>query len=369
MRPTKAVINLSNLRENYLNIRKRAGSKSVIPVIKADAYGHGAVRIAHFLNSVETDNRLTFAVAIAEEAVTLRNAGITNPILVFENFSENNIREHLEFNLIPTIADRDGLQLLKRLQSDLSGHDMKAAIKFDTGMGRLGFPLTELQETAQVLSQLKAGSIHSVYTHFSAADEADLSFTYDQVNTFKLVVAGLKEQGIAPELLHHSNSAGILNLDDDFTNAVRLGISLYGYYPSEFTSRSVPLRPVMSLISEVATIRYFEQGEYVSYGRRFGVTKRSNIATLPVGYADGVPRTLTGKFSVMSKMNTYPQVGTITMDRIMIDCGDSPVNKNDKVILFGEDYVSADHWAALAGTISYEITCGISARVPREYIE
>lgn len=340
----------------------------IFPVIKADAYGHGAVEVAEYLKTVETAQNLTFSVAICEEAISLRNAGITNPILVFENLSAQNIIEHLKYNLIGTIADEEGLQVWKN--SNGGGEaNQKVSIKFDTGMGRLGFTFDSISAIAEFLTAFKPGSLHSVYTHFSSADESDLNYTHGQIARYLKIIQFLKEKGIDPGCLHHSNSAGILALDDNLTNAVRLGISLYGYYPSDFVSKTVPLIPVMSLISEVATIRYFEEGEYVSYGRKFKVAKRSKIATLPVGYADGIPRILSGKISVTSGGEVFPQIGTITMDRIMIDCSDSNINKNDEMTLFGSDFVSADHWARLAGTISYEITCGISGRVPRKYVK
>lgn len=366
MRPTKAVINLSNLRENYLNIRKHSFPSRVIPVVKANGYGHGAAEVAFSLLKTDFPPEI-FAVAMTEEAITLRKAGIETPILVFENLSGGNITEHLEYRLTPTIADADGLRVFSAISEEKRGN-LHPAVKVDTGMGRLGFTTEEVAEALRTLVNGKNSGIHSVYTHLATSDEQDLSFARLQVERYLSLTRDLQNQGLPVGFTHFSNSGGIHNLDQQGADFVRAGISLYGYYPSEFCNQRIPLKPVMSLVSEVETIRYFKQGESVSYGRKYIVTEKTQIASIPAGYADGIPRILSGKISVRIGKKEYRQTGTITMDRIMIDCGNDPIDKNAKVILFGETGTTADTWAKIAHTISYEITCGISARVPRVYI-
>lgn len=366
MRPTKAVINLSNLRENYLNIRKQVTPSKVIPVIKADGYGHGAVQTAKALLQTDFPPEL-FAVAMTEEAVTLRDAGITTPLLIFENLSQNNIYEHLKYSLIPTIADDEGIRLFNLLPAEQK-QMISPAIKVDTGMGRIGLSLKDTPEAIRALAADTTVTIHSVYTHLATSDEEDLSYAKLQTDRYFSLIQELNNLGLPYGYTHFSNSGGIHNLNQRGADFVRAGISLYGYYPSESCGKRIPLKPAMSLVSEVATIRYFTAGESVSYGRKFIVSEPTQIATIPCGYADGVPRCLSGKISVRIGDMLYPQRGTITMDRIMIDCGKDKIEKHETVVLFGEQGITADTWAQLAGTISYEITCGISKRVPREYI-
>ncbi|GMU84850.1 MAG: alanine racemase [Ignavibacteriales bacterium] len=366
MRPTKAVINLSNLRENYLNIRKHSIPARVIPVIKADGYGHGAIEVANALLKTDFPPEL-FAVAMAEEAVILRNSGIKTPILVFENLSYNNLTEHLDYSLIPTVADAEGIQVFGEL-TDEQRRILSPAIKVDTGMGRIGLTPKETPDALRLLSSNGIQSIHSVYTHLATSDEEDLTYAEAQSAKYFSLIKELKNMGLPFGSAHFSNSGGIHNLEQRGADFVRAGISLYGYYPSEFCRTKIPLKPVMSLVSEVATIRYFKTGESVSYGRKFIVSAPTQIASIPVGYADGIPRCLSGKISVLIGGKRYAQIGTITMDRIMVDCGNDPIDQHDEVSLFGEEGVTADTWARLANTISYEITCGISKRVPREYI-
>ncbi|MCC6550784.1 MAG: alanine racemase [Ignavibacteriaceae bacterium] len=366
MRPTKAVINLSNLRENYLNIRKHCFSSKIIPVIKADGYGHGALETAKALLTTDFPPEL-FAVAMAEEAVFLRKSGIVTPILVFENLSDKNISEHLEHSLIPTIADSEGLLLMGHLTAD-QRNILSPAVKVDTGMGRLGLLPEDTPEALRSLLSHDKGKIHSVYTHLATSDEEDLTYANLQSDRYFSLIMQLKALGIPYGFTHFSNSGGIHNLDQQGADFVRAGISLYGYYPSKFCNKKVPLKPAMSLVSEVATIRYFKAGESVSYGRKFIINEPVQIASVPVGYADGVPRSLSGQISVMIGGKLYSQTGTITMDRMMINCGNDSIEKHEKVTLFGQEGITADTWARLANTISYEITCGISKRVPREYI-
>lgn len=366
MRPSIAEINLSNLKYNYKNIRKKKSNVGVIAVIKADAYGHGAIQVAKTLNETDTPPEY-LGVAFDIEAIELRNSGIKNQIILFEPLSEYNIKNVLRYKLIPTIFTQQHLELLKRK----SWGKIKIQIDVDTGMGRLGIPSQDAFDFILKVANQKNIIIDGIYTHFATSDEKNKNYANEQLKKFISLIEKLKKNGINFGKAHAANSGAILDMPESYFDLIRPGVSLYGNYPSTETSESIKLKPVMKIVSAVSTIRWFEAGDYVSYGRRFQVKKRTQIVSVPMGYADGYSRGLTNKARAIIKNKFYPQVGTVTMDRIMFDVGKDKIKLGDKVVLLGKEKtkeISNFEWCQILNTIPYEITCNISKRVPRVYV-
>ncbi|MBZ0199787.1 MAG: alanine racemase, partial [Ignavibacteriaceae bacterium] len=245
---------------------------------------------------------------------------------------------------------------------------LKVHVKIDTGMGRLGIKYTEALKFISKLSRNKNFIIDGVYTHFATSDEKEKTFATLQLERFKNIIEELEAAGINFGLAHAANSGAILDMPEAYFDMVRPGISLYGYYPSLETSESIKLKPVMNIISLVNSIKRILPGESVSYSRRFTAIKETTILETPFGYADGYHRNLTNKIYCIIKDKLYPQVGTVTMDRIMFDVGNDKIKIGDKIILLGKSkkqVIDAWDWGKALGTIPYEITCGITKRVPR----
>lgn len=370
LRPVWAEIKLDNLAYNMQQIRKIAKSKEIIGVVKADAYGHGALDIAPILLG---NGATMLAVAVASEAVELRRGGIECPIMIL-GFTPPNLADILiRYDIEQTVYTYE-------LASEISKMAVKKNkisrihIAVDTGMGRIGFkPDVKSVEEVYKISKLPNIIIEGLFTHFSTADEKDKEYTYSQIQKYNWFYNSLKERGININLRHIANSAAIIDLPDIHYEAVRPGIILYGYYPSQAVSKDkIDLRPVMSLKTNIVHIKKMKPGECISYGRKFVCSEESMIATLPVGYADGYTRLLFGKGKVIVNGKFAPIVGRICMDQCMIDVTGIDANVGDEVILMGEDAglrITADDLAEAIGTISYEITCMVSKRVPRVYIK
>jgi alanine racemase len=367
MRPTYSVINLANLKYNYLNIRRRVKGSMVMAVVKADAYGHGVKEVCLSLNSLLNKPEY-FGVAVADEGAEVRKNGIIQPILIFEPVTESEAPLIVRHNLIPTVSED---RHLKIISNAAKGKTIKVHIKIDTGMNRLGINFRDAEAFIKKVARDKRFRIDGIYTHFATSDESDKTFANFQLARFKGVIDSLRVSGIDYGIAHCANSGAILDMPDAWMDMVRPGISLYGYYPSLETSESVSLKPVMSLLSIVNSIKTVQAGEAISYNRRFVTDKETRIAAVPIGYADGFRRDLTNKASAIIKGECFRQAGTVTMDRIMFDVGNkTKIKPGDKVILMGRvKNIKIDAWdlSRLIGTIPYEITCGISKRVPRIY--
>ncbi len=369
MRKTSAVINLKNLKHNYLGLRRKAKNSKVMAVVKADAYGHGMLQCVKALSELGEKQPEYFGVALLEEAIELRKSGLTkNPILSFAPFHKSELQDYLLYDIIPTVA---AVENLKDLTKYHGNKKLKVHVNVDTGMGRLGIKYSDVAEFITKLSRNPSIKIDGIYTHFATSDERDKSYAKLQLGRFKDVLETLKAAQINYGIAHTANSGAILDIPDSIFDMIRPGISLYGYYPSLETTESVKLKPVMSLFTEVSTIKEINKGESVSYGRLFFADKKTNVATAPIGYADGVVRNLTNKMKGIIKNKVYSQVGRVTMDRIMFDVGGSNVKPGDRIILLGKSKdheITAWDWCKELDTIPYEITCNISKRVPREYI-
>jgi alanine racemase len=370
MRLTRAEISLSNLKYNYLNIKKKVKQRMVMAVVKADAYGHGMLQVVDALEQFGDDKPAYYGVALLEEAIELRKSKKTSaPILIFAPLKIDEIAEYQKHKIIPTITS---LFEIKQIEKHNFSGKIKLHVNIDTGMGRVGLPYKKAVEYILRLKNNNKIIIDGIYTHFSTSDEKNKKYAELQLSRFNGVLNKLKMKGVDVGVIHAANSGAILDLPEAYFDMVRAGISLYGYYPSNETSESIKLKPVLSLISEVASVSEMPKGQYISYGRRYRTKTKTKIISVPIGYADGVRRGLTNKMYCIIKNKKFPQVGTVTMDRIMFDVGNANIKIGDKVILIGKTRnftISALDWCGILKTIPYEITCGISKRVPRKYIK
>jgi len=369
MRLTKAIINTSNLKKNFLSIRKKVGNAKVMAVVKADAYGHGVNIVVKALNSLGKHKPEYFAVATADEGIELRKLKIIQPILIFDPIDKYQVNKFFKFDLIPSIFTQDHINILlsekKRLKSNKK---ILVHVKIDTGMNRLGVDYKDAVQFIDTINSNINFIIDGVLTHFATSDEAGSEYAKLQIKRFNDVIKSLKQRKINFGLVHAANSGAIIDFPESYYDMVRPGISLYGYYPSLQTSESIKLYPVMSLVSKVATVKEISKEESISYSRRYYTKNNTKIISVPIGYADGFPRSLTNKAQAIIKGKIYNQVGTVTMDRIMFDVGNDNINVNDEVILIGKNSknkIDAWDWSKKINTIPYEVTCGISKRVPR----
>lgn len=370
MRPTYALINLSHLRYNFLQIRKRVKYSKVLAVVKADAYGHGMHECVEAYEKLGLRGPDYYGLALIEEAIELRKSGLTKkPILTFSPFRLDEIDEYVKYKIETTICNENILSKVGRLKTN---KPLPVHVNIDTGMGRLGIFHSRAADFIKKLTSKEQFYIAGCYTHFATSDEADKSYANLQLKRFQKVITELRNQGIPDFISHTANSGAILDMPESYMDMVRPGISLYGYYPSLETSESINLKPVMSIISSISSIKKISRGDSVSYGRKFTANRSTNIASLPVGYADGLDRLLTNRMQVIIEDKLFNQVGRVTMDRILINIKNHNLREGNKVILIGKSkstQITAWDWSKILNTIPYEITCNISKRVPRRYTE
>ncbi len=364
---TVAEINLTNLLENYRLIRQRVAPAEVMAVIKANAYGHGAVVVGKTLAAAGAKY---FAVARLSEALELIESGLNGTILLFGSLFPDEMEIALKYGCRITITCPEDIHLVKQIAGRL---DMTAQvhIKVDTGMGRVGLLWDSALEHIKTVSTQPELFIEGIYTHFATADMRDKSYVHIQLQRFQQLLTAIEQAGIRVPYYHAANSGAILDLPEAYFNMVRPGIALYGHYPTTDTTESLPLRPVMTLRTVVAQVRKLPAGVSISYGQRYFTRHETAIAVLPIGYADGVFRSFSNTGKVMIKGKFYPIVGTVTMDQIMVEIGEDNVQVGDKAFFWGETpdgTISATQVAAQIGTIAYELCCAVSRRVPRIYL-
>ncbi|MBF8983389.1 alanine racemase [Lutibacter sp. B2] len=371
-RPVWVEINLDHLAYNMRQIRKTVHKDiKVGAVIKADGYGHGAVEIA---DTLLENGAQWLIVATLSEAVQLRKKYKEVPILIL-GYTPNEVAEVvIENELSQTVYNLSQAQYYNDIAKKLC-KKVKIHIKIDTGMNRLGFqPNDDSIKTIKKISNLSNVMIEGMFTHFAAADQLDKSFTQIQYNRFEDVFKSLQREGVSIPIKHVGNSAAIMDLPSMHLDMVRAGIILYGLYPSnEVNMESLTLKPVLSVKARITHVKNVDEGVGIGYGLTYSTSKSSKIATLPVGYADGFTRMLSGKGEVLVKGHKVPIVGRICMDQCMINVTVlDEIHSNDEVILIGSDgknSISADDIAKKLDTINYEIVCMIGRRVPRVYIK
>ena len=365
-----AYISKEAIKHNFDNIRKLLPDDvKIMPVIKADGYGHGAAVFAELLEN-KADY---FAVAIVEEALALRKQGVKKPIMLLGYTSPVYFAEALENDITVTILTLEDALIMSERAVEM-GKTAKIHIPVDTGMDRIGVTPDDMgADLVSKIASLKNICVEGVFTHFATSDEKDKEFTKLQAERFSHFKSLLEERNINIELYHCANSGAIMQHRKFSFDMMRAGIILYGLYPSEEVDKSVlDLVPVMELKSHVAFVKTIKKGDSVSYGRTFIADKEMKIATIPVGYADGYPRLLSNKGRVIINGSYAPIVGRICMDQFMVDVSHiEDVKTGDEAVLIGKQkglFVTADEIARLTETINYEVTCNISKRVPREVI-
>jgi len=369
----KACIDLNAIKNNIQNLKRITDKKSkFMAVVKADAYGHGAVRVAQTALQSGAD---WLGVARLNEACELRKAGIEAPILVFGYIHPSQAVMINDLDLVTTVY---GLNMAKALsrEAKLLNTSIKVHLKVDTGMGRVGMLIKPVKKQVlkkiQDIVKLPGLDLKGIYTHFAAADSKDRTYTDLQIELFASLLEDLKKMGIEFETCHAANSAGIIEFPQSHFNMVRAGISIYGLYPSfEVDQSKIKLTPAMTLKSIVTAVREVPKGFYVSYGMTHETQKKTRLASVPIGYADGFSRQFSSNGSMLVKGYRAPVVGRVCMDQTMIDVGDIPdVNPGCEVVLIGSqgsETLGADELANRINTINYEMVSALTARVKKVY--
>ena len=374
-RPTWAEIDLNQLAANFKQVKQRVGSTArIMAVVKANAYGHGAPECAQRLAAEGAD---WFGVALPEEAIQLRNAGITQPVLCLAGFWPGQAAACIQHRLTPVIYRIDMLEALNQAATE-AGVIADVHVKVDTGMGRLGVRFDQLSDLVGSLSRFQNVRVDGLMTHLAAADDAACRpLTLDQIRRFDEAVTLFREHGYRPTHLHLANSAGVYGHREAWGNMVRPGGVLYGLWRDvlPLSVNSPQLSGVMSLYTRIIMLKWVPSGETIGYGCTFEASRRSLIATLPIGYHDGYMRGFSNRSHVIVRGVYAPVVGRVSMDLTLIDVTDvAGVQLHDEVTLLGWDRcnpelrIRAEDLARIPGTLSYEVTCGIGDRVPRIYL-
>lgn len=357
--------NIEKMKENLPEDTK------LIVVAKADCYGHGALQITSLLSLKEYV--WGFAVATLDEAIVLRRGGVTKPILVLGCIFPEQWIDALENNIRITVYTEELTKVLSNLAVKI-GRKAYVHVKLDTGMGRIGFtPGKEGADKIEEISKLPNIVMEGLYTHFSKADEGDKSYTMKQMEAYTWMKEELTGRGITFSYYHCCNSAGIIDLKGAGQNLSRAGISTYGMYPSEEVHKeNVDLKPALELISHVAFVKWVDEGKMISYGGTYVTKRRTKIATIPVGYGDGYPRSLSNKGYMLIHGKKAPIIGRVCMDQCMVDVTEiEDVKFGDEVVLVGRDgdeYLSVETLSRLSDRFNYEFVCLMGKRIPREYI-
>lgn len=374
-RPVWAEVDLQVILDNLRRVRERVGpTVKLMAVVKSDAYGHGKLEV------VETIHRWCdwLGVSFIDEGVELRQAGYDLPILCLVSPLPDELDAVIKYGLTPTVSD---LSIVRALSERLEHWGWDAAnapprevhLKVDTGMGRLGVWHSEAAAAAVEIAALPGVALGGLMTHFPLADGADKSFVHKQIRRFDAVVDELRGRGLDPGLRHAANTAAALDIPQSRYDMVRPGLALYGSYPSEHVDRSIGLRNALTLRARLAVVKRLPAGTTISYGRRYRLERDTTVGVLPVGYADGWRRGLTGRAEVVFRGRRRPIIGVICMDMCLIDLEDCPDARPGEVVtLLGRDYsgevIRVEEAAGWMETIPYEVTCALSERVPRHYL-
>lgn len=367
VRPTHVEVNLSCLERNFTAIRQHVGSAKVMPVLKANAYGHGLVEVARLMVGLGADY---LGAAFLEEGLLLRQAGITAPVLVLGSLAGEQIPRFIQNDLTLTASSIDKLKLIDEAAAALKLR-AKVHLKVDTGMERVGihhYSATKLLEASLLCRHLE---VEGIYSHFANADAADLSHARLQLERFLDVLAFYERRSLPTPLRHIANSAGVLQLPESHLDLVRPGIMLYGVYPSAECQRTVSVEPALQWKSQVCYFKVVQPGSPVSYGSTWQPDHPVRIVTVPVGYGDGYFRALSNQAQVLIRGQRYPIVGRVCMDQFMVNIEWDSAYNGDVVTLLGSDgseTITADDLARWAGTIPYEVLTNINTRVPRVYV-
>ena len=365
-RPAWAQIDLGALAHNYSEIKKKLkpGAR-LCAVVKADAYGHGAVPVAR---AAVAAGASYLAAAVLSEGIELREAGFTEPILLLGLVLPEDARDVVHYGITQTVCD---LELARALSAEAvrQNRTAKVHLKVDTGMGRIGVRPEEIGALAAEIAALPGVEVEGMFSHFAMADCRDKSYTQQQLEKFRQAIAAVRAHGVRPVLCHIAESAAILEIPEAHFDMVRAGVIQYGLWPSAEVSHPIDIRPLMKLQARVVWLKTLKKGESVGYGRAFVAARDCRIATLPIGYADGYIRAYGAQGWVEIHGKRAKIAGKVCMDQVMVDVTDIPdVQIGDVATLFGSRTLTIDDAASWLGTINYEIPCLISPRVPRVYV-
>ncbi len=370
LRPVWGEVDLGAVRANARMLAELARPAALLAVVKADGYGHGAVPVAR---AALEAGATWLGVALVEEGAALRTAGIDAPILVLSEPAPAAADTVVAHRLTPVVYTPAGIEALAKAVVDAeSNAPLAVHLKVDTGMHRAGCTVEDAPALVEAIAARPELTLQGVCTHFAVADEPGHEYTTDQVARFDALLDDLDARGVRPTIVHAANSAGLLAEPSHRYDLVRVGIALYGVPPADALQDRLALEPVLSLRARVAHVKELPAGARVSYGLRYELARPGTIATVPVGYADGVPRNLGLRGGeVLVRGRRFPIAGTVTMDQLMVDLGDAEVEVGDDVVLLGrqgDEEITASEWAGRLDTIAYEVVTGIGPRVPRRYV-
>jgi alanine racemase len=369
-RPVWAEIDLGAIADNVRALRELVRSADVLAVVKADAYGHGAVPVSRAALAAGASS---LGVALVEEGVELRDAAVDAPIIVLSEPVPDAADVVVQHRLTPVVYTSGAIEALaKAVAASELASPFVVHLKVDTGMHRVGCTPDDALDLARQIAEHPELHLAGTCTHFAVADEPGNAYTAEQLQRFEAVLGAMRAAGIDPGIVHACNTAGALAFPAARYDMVRAGIGVYGIAPVPALDGIAGLRPALSVKARVSYVKTLPSGSRISYGLRYETRDATRIATVPIGYADGVPRRLgdAGGAAVV-RGRRCPIAGTITMDQLMLDVGDAPVEVGDEVVLLGcQDgtAVTANEWAERVDTIAYEIVCGIGPRVPRTYV-
>jgi alanine racemase len=367
VRPTLVEVNLDRLAGNYRAIKQAVAPAKVMVILKANAYGHGLVPVAQLMQSLGADY---LGVAVLEEGMLLREAGVTIPILVLGGILGNQVPHFLEHDLTITASSIEKLEQIEESARQM-GITARVHLKVDTGMERIGVHYYNAESLLEASLKCRHMCVEGIYTHFANADLPDLTHARLQLERFQQVLNFYERRGQPMPLRHAANSAAILQMPESYLDMVRPGLLFYGVYPSAEITQSVPVHPALAWKSHVVYFKVIQPGHPVGYGSMWQSDHMVRAVTVPVGYGDGYFRAMSGKAEVILRGKRYPVVGRISMDQIVINIEWDSAYNNDEVVLIGEAdglSISCNELADWAGTIPYEILTNINTRVPRLYL-
>lgn len=366
IRPTKVEVDLSILKKNFEAIKKHVSPAKVNIVLKANAYGHGLVRVAKLLEEIDADY---LSVAVVEEGILLRKAGINMPILVLGGVWGNQVPLFINYDLHITASSLGKVKQINEISAQLK-KKAKVHIKIDTGMERIGVHYYNSDKFLEEIYKYQNILVDGIYSHFANADTTDLSHTELQLARFQESLFFFEKHSIEMPVRHIANSGAVLQMPETYLDMVRPGIFFYGVYPSKDLPRILDVKPALTWKSLVVYFKVIKPGHPVGYGLTWQSNKNIRAVTVPVGYGDGYLRSMSHKAKVLLNKKLYPVIGSISMDQIVVNIGDNSAYNGDEVILLGSDgtnSITAEDLAEWAGTIPYEILTNINTRVPRIY--
>jgi alanine racemase len=368
LRPTLVEVDLARLTDNFLAIRQAVAPAKMMPILKANAYGHGLVEVARLMESLGADY---LGVAVLEEGILLREKGIRTPILVLGGILGNQVPYFLRHDLTITASSVEKLWHVDEIAEQL-GVTARVHLKIDTGMERIGVHYYTAESLLETAIKCRHIDVEGIFSHFANSDVVDLTYSHLQLERFHEVLSFYEKHSLAPPRLRHiANSGGILQLPEATFDLVRPGLLLYGVYPSPEALRSVVVRPALSWKSRVVYFKVIQPGHPVGYGSTWQTDHPVRAVTIPVGYGDGYFRSMSNRSQVLIRGRKYPLIGRVSMDQIVVNIGWESAYNDDEVVLIGEmgsESITAEDLAGWAGTIPYEILTNINTRVPRLYV-